>query len=213
MGAQGMPAGMDPAEYMDRARKARTWGHYAWFLRKAAQAVMVHVAEKEKGFAESGHTDARLQYDFHGLCWVANMLHGLAVEVALKGRILATAPEKVTFELKVDGAGEFVSAQLRQVGVRISESHDLTALAKAALDSGVSLPLLSTPEIQKVLQFLGACVRWAGRYPVPLGSTEVCADGRIVVGSEGIPRKDVEALLDALIGDKFDGHTFPDKWP
>lgn len=209
---------MKRKDYEERVKQPIGWGHHAWALRTAARVVRALAVEKEKAFLDSGKTNARLQSDFHLLAFVDSMLHGMAVEAALKGHIIATAPGKVTFDVKKDGAGREICVRLEQVGVPVRQSHDLNALVKAALKSGLNLALLETPETKRILEFLGRCVRWAGRYPVPLKNIEIGADGQIIPdskdGSRGIPRKDVDDLLDALIGHKFDGHTFPDPdWP
>jgi hypothetical protein len=130
------------------------------------------------------------------------LMYGLAIETALKGRIVERWPTRVRIDVKADGRGDLLEAEITQLGVSIANGHDLHALAAAAgaLDRHAEPQLFSDPadfdQFESVLLELSDAVLWSVRYPVPRGSKtpshNECAGERLM---EGITCKALDALV------------------
>ncbi|MGE4068698.1 MAG: hypothetical protein AB7H88_18130 [Vicinamibacterales bacterium] len=105
--------------------------------------------------AAMGGGTSPLKLDSLEIAGPATLLPGLAIENILKAIAIQSDPQPVT-----DG-------KLRDW----PSSHDLLRLAEIA---GVALEQSQSD----LLRRMGACVEWAGRYPVPKKATKIARSGR-----------------------------------
>lgn len=119
---------------------------------------------------------------------VAALLLGLAVETALKGRILERSPEAVEIKMTADGTGELTSIALGHLGFA-DDGHSLEKLAEHAdvIKGSVAL--------RNALRHFSDCVRWQSRYPVPMKTTR---DAVTQFWTDSSDIELIEELLDRL---------------
>jgi hypothetical protein len=141
----------------------------------------------------------------------AKLLYGLALETALKARVVEHYPSKIEVRVAMDGTGQATHAELRTVGVSISNGHNLLALAEAAELFGVAYQwVLGTEDdrsaMRNICRDLAEVVLWRGRYPVPLASAEpVRLDPKVPPQAMAHYRRDwLDKVLDALLQDRDD---------
>jgi hypothetical protein len=185
----------DPEAWRTKARTVRTAAETLWGSALGFFSGMSDNREQAIDlFVERLHT--------------AQFLYGLAVETALKARIIERDPANVRFVEKMDAQGVVVEVRLQRIGADLGpDGHDLVKLAEVA---GVLGPSASTPvfavksdqtAIKEILAFLTDCVRWSGRYPAPKSSnTYYRPESKIPSRILGAYMRDwLDQLLDALL--------------
>ena len=157
----------DPAQWRRHARNLKDSGEFLWIR---YQTMLAAEARRAKESA----TDLDFERVIDAL-ETAKLVYGLALETALKARIVEKYPEKVEIRVVLDGAGEPKQAELRTIGVPSSSGHNLLMLAEAAgiFDAEFQdlLPVtLEQGVLKNICRDLSDVVQWRGRYPVPLSS-------------------------------------------
>jgi hypothetical protein len=155
---------MDAEELLRRAKDPRAWASRSRCLRISAGVLKRECEKNYKSLMRRANLAPEVKEDLWA--FVANrdamkMLLGLALENALKGKILKDKPDQVIIRLDVNGRGDFVDADVIQLGVDLSKKgHDLIQLAQLA---GIKM----TTELRRTLIALTESVLWEARYPVP----------------------------------------------
>ncbi len=135
-------------QFQARLRTPGVWALSARRLRRAAEIIFDHYG-KDLRDMEAGVSPVELENLEISGC--GTLLYGLAVENILKGILLSTSQDAIDHGKlrKWPGGG-----------------HDLVLLAAEA-----KITLSVTEE--DILKRLSACVRWAGRYPIPKKSEKM----------------------------------------
>lgn len=173
-------AAKEPAAWLAKSLDLRRSANALWdaFFR----ATLEHARTYNK-VTQSGD-DAKWN-EALGYLDVAKMLYGLAVETALKAHLLEANPASAEFQLRVDGSGKVVDAQLKQLGVPLGQGHDLVLLAEKAGvftngDKAIFPVQSDLVVLRDLLKHLTESIVWSGRYPAPTRS-----------GSPFVPSPDV----------------------
>jgi hypothetical protein len=176
-----------PSEFIDSVTGPDKWYLKASALIRSAKAVMLDLEEDDAWEAitvvsetaralssdsESDPSKEAISRAFQNRAQIetATLLFGLALENALKGKLIGEQPEDVRVSVTLDGNNNPVDARFREIGGSQID-HDLTSLANGAGVFGHTdlVPEEYThEELTKILDFLGHIVRWGGRYPEPL---------------------------------------------
>lgn len=157
----------DPARWRKHARNLKDSGEYLWIRYQVMLATEAKRARESKTEPEFEPVIDALE--------TAKLVYGLALETALKARIIEKYPEKIEIRVVMDGTGEPKQAELRTIGVPTSSGHNLLSLAEAAgiFDDEFQNRLSTKVEqstLKNICRDLSDVVQWRGRYPVPLSS-------------------------------------------
>lgn len=134
------------------------------------------------------------------------MLYGLAIETALKARIIELDSNAIDFREKRDGEGNVVDLQIVKIGAELGkDGHDLVKLATVAGlgDGGATFSLQTDRNtIREILAYLTDCVRWSGRYPVPKRLSErFLPTAPVPTRAFGLYMRDwLDPFLESLLG-------------
>lgn len=188
--------------FIEHCLDSEQWFRKSKALRVGATSLF---AEARSGIASLPSLE-HPQFDFECLglhvdtAIVAKMLLGLAVESALKGRLVQRHPELVPLKSTSDSGGNVLRIELRGKQNPFA-THDLEFLA----DRGDALDATGDTELRGALRYLSKCVTWLAKYPVP----KVARDGE----EYGFRRLDwyqadlVETFLDRLYVEHLTART------
>jgi hypothetical protein len=127
------------------------------------------------------------------------MVYAMAIETALKGRLLQQDPNRIRFSFETNGLGEVQSASIKQSAVG---SHNLEALAEFV---GL-IAKDRNDERREVLRRLTDCLLWVSRYPVPkaVSNDQKARSVVPIVYHNRTIREYVDEMLNELLED-YDG--------
>ena len=153
-------------KFMEAALDANRWfsrSHYlkesADNLHKACERYIMQSIPSPIRIGPPPSVEERGRASMSGLNAIMTsfLLYGLAIELALKGRIISHQPDKAKFNLSIDGKGRVIDASSDL------KSHNLEALAN---DAGL-LEKGGDNETRVQLRLLSEYVKWRARYPIP----------------------------------------------
>jgi len=146
---------MDADKFIQEATDPNAWLKKALSLRESADAVWGLFGQK---FVHGEFENA------YPICHTSQFLYGLAVECLLKGLIIKQAPGSISISAFIDGNGDLVDAEIKKIGEKVRDTHNLEKLAEAAglFDEG------ENETIRELLAYTTHCIKWRGRYPIPL---------------------------------------------
>jgi hypothetical protein len=170
---------MQAGQLIEKSKSPEAWRKHARALRRAADAIWQKFEESIVEWTRSSH-ERGIKSDFElprEYLETSKLLYGLALETALKARIIENTPEAIEIKVTINGTGEAVQAELKNIGVPASQGHNLLALAEAAGLFGPDFSSVLSTELARdgmrnICRDLGEVVVWRGRYPVPLSSFE-----------------------------------------
>lgn len=170
---------MQAAEFLNKSTAPEAWLKHARALRRSADAIWLQFeAALEADVAEALRLNVEIELESSiETLEIAKLLYGLSFETALKARIIQTKPEDIEVRVTVNGSGTAMHAEIRSVGVPVSQGHNLLALAEVAgiFEEGFAHVLKVESDrdaMRNICRDLGEVVLWRGRYPVPLASFE-----------------------------------------
>jgi len=188
----------DPLAWLVKSVSLRRSANVLWEAFFRAMLEHARTYDKDTGTGDKAKWQEALEY-----LSVAKMLYGLAVETALKAHLLRENPSETEFQLRADGSGKVMEAQLKQLGVAIGQGHDLVLLAeKAGAFARGEKAVFSTEAdfeaLRDILKHLTDSIKWSGRYPVPTrsGSPFVPSPGVPVVAFQHYLRDWLDPFLD-----------------
>lgn len=154
----------DPALWVQKSISLRRAGNKLWeaFFRASLT-----------GIIEDSETRLEQRDDAFDYLLTAKMLYGLAIETALKGHLIGADPTNTVIEVRMDGSGGVLQAELKQLGVSFKEGHDLVALAEKAAAFTKLADKVDSVLLKDVLRHLTDCVIWLSKYPAPRKSGAV----------------------------------------
>jgi len=160
---------MNPEEFLKLARDPGAWRAKAVSLRRAADVVWDEFSRRTLTAIdkESKSFDGQKLSEATDVLRNCQLLYSLAAECAIKGLIIKQNQKEVIFEISVDGTDVIRGARIKQIGNMTIGTHALEKLAEAA---GILKPE-ERPEVRELLAFSSFCIKWFGRYPVPLDTT------------------------------------------
>lgn len=166
-------------KFLEKSRDPNAWRKHARALRRSADVVWeesVRLLVTDVNESRSRGVEPELETAIETI-ETAKLLYGLSLETALKGWIIEHDPTKIEVRVSMDGTGQAITAELRTVGVPISNGHNLLALAEAANLFGDRFRAILVTDhdhraMRNICRELGEVVLWRGRYPVPLASAE-----------------------------------------
>ncbi len=139
---------MDAQDFLTAASQPEGWYEKSSQLRRAGNVVWNAYAQESNILKQMGYLTT------------ASMLYAMALEVAMKGRLLESKDIRVAVE--TGETGEIRRASVQKAG---GLNHDLVALAN-------SLGLIGTDAgRRKLLERLTDCLVWIARYPAPRSVT------------------------------------------
>ncbi|MEM5402736.1 hypothetical protein [Paraburkholderia unamae] len=197
--------------FLDKSRNPGAWRKHARALRRSANLLWDEFSKLlVEAAAGAKHNNAELDLEAAlEALETTKLLYGLALETALKARIVEHYPSKLEVRVAMDGTGQATHAELRAVGVSISNGHNLLALAEAAELFGADFQSVLRTEDDKsvmrnICRDLAEVVLWRGRYPVPLTSAEqVRLDPKVPPQAMAHYMRDwLDKVLDALVEDR-----------
>lgn len=162
-------AASDPEAWRQKARLVRRsadalWNSYTDLFTK------IEPGDRERAQEMLGSWLERMN--------TAQFLYGLAVETALKAKLIALDAANISFAEVRDGRGQVIDLRISKIGVDLgADGHDLRRLAEAA-GVGPGCPGCvfaiesDRTAITEILAYLTDCVRWSGRYPAPKRMSE-----------------------------------------
>jgi hypothetical protein len=158
---------MEAEEFIDTATKPDQWLEKSRVLRRSADVLwdtFVAAWIDQGKVARSGGEP--LLDEAVNFLMVAQMLYGLALETAMKGKLLEVQPSAIQLQLTTDGTGAVQSIQIKQFGVSMGDGHNLEKLAEL-----IDLLKKDDNRVEReILRYLSECVLWRVRYPVPKDS-------------------------------------------
>jgi hypothetical protein len=199
--------------FLDKSRNPGAWRKHARALRRSANLLWDEFSKllvEAVAEARNNNAEPDLEAALEAL-ETTKLLYGLALETALKARVVERYPSKIEVRVAMDGTGQATHAELRAVGVSISNGHNLLALAEAAELFGAEFQSVLRTEDDKsamrnICRDLAEVVLWRGRYPVPLASAEpVRLDPNVPPRAMAHYMRDwLDQVLDALLEDRDD---------
>jgi len=150
---------MNPDEFLSRATNADSWFDEARSLRVAAKAVWDTFLKYTQ---DSKQNEESLREAFY-LLRNSQLLYALCAECALKGLLIKRFPQDVSISIMVDGKKQVSEATITRIGESLTTTHNLARLAEMA----DVLPK-EAEQTRELLDYCTHCIKWIGRYPVPL---------------------------------------------
>jgi len=151
---------MNAEKFIKEATNPDSWLQKALSLRESADAVWELFGKKMSIDGYKNNT--------YSICQTSQFLYGLSAECLLKGLIVKQAPDSMIISASIDGNGDLIDAEIKKIGDKIRDTHNLEKLAEAA-------GLFKEKEnatIRELLSYMSHCVKWRGRYPIPLQAQE-----------------------------------------
>ena len=199
---------MKAADFIELSKDPNQWRKHSRALRRSALTLWLEFERTlltEVGLASEKNRDPDLDEALE-LFENTKLLYGLALETALKGYIIKVDPDSLEIRVTMNGRGEPLHAELRNVGVPTSQGHNLLALAEKAGIFGPTFEHVLKFEsdravMRSICKDLGEVVLWRGRYPVPLASFTPAKHDPSVPGRAlaHYIRDWLDPLLDALL--------------
>ena len=124
---------MNANSFLNAATEPKGWFMQSVALRKSGMALWdqfkATFARPRPVDAEA--SDAMLTEAFNHLR-ISQLLYALAVETALKGVIIRDQPSEIEFSVTMDGKQDIVNVQLKRLGAKLGDGHNLEKLAEIA---------------------------------------------------------------------------------
>jgi len=157
---------MTPDDYLNRCYDPSDWFRKSRSLRENASALWSKSSNRIDAVmrTETKTASAAEVYSAIDGSIIAKMLYGLAVETALKGRLIEKFPERVRLITEVNGRGSVSRVELRGSEKYQWKTHNLESLADAA----DAITRGGDSELREALRYFTDCTVWRARYPVPL---------------------------------------------
>lgn len=179
---------MNADEFIREATDPNAWMQKALSLRESADAVWGLFGDK---FVHAEFKNA------YPICLTSQFLYGLAVECLLKGLIIKQDPGSISISASIDGNGDLVDAEIKRIGEKVRDTHNLEKLAEAA---GL-FKENDNETIRELLAYMSHCIKWRGRYPIPLqAQADFVPRGKLHYKEFGHFFRDItDPFLDSLI--------------
>ncbi len=154
---------MDVNEFLNNASDKNAWFEISKWHWRAGRLL---AAQSMESIPQPTGTVQRLDGDwlpdYVAYAVPAHLMYGYALETAIKATIIQDHPQKVEFEVSINGSSNIKNAKLKGFGAK--NWHDLGQLAGAA---GVFEMDFAQHSDDKWLRVFTDAIVWRSKYPVP----------------------------------------------